>query len=182
MKKTIVSLVLAFLFIFYLESQISATLSEDLEPEEVLDRADVIVLGEYDFSADPTCEDKIFCSLKFDVDQTYRGKASTTMTAGIDRYDFGLVEEFQLNGGKILLFLEENGRVGYLTPVGGGHNGMIQTKDGEIYHEKQEKKEFYEEFLKEQNKTENSSVFLYIILGLVATVIIYLVSKRKRGV
>ncbi|MCM3531133.1 hypothetical protein M4D56_18775 [Cytobacillus oceanisediminis] len=61
----------------------------------------------------------------------YKGKATETITAGIDVYDKGWAEEYQQDGGKFLLFWEKTKEARFLVPVA-GPNGMVQVQDGRI--------------------------------------------------
>ncbi len=125
----------------------SATSWVELDPQQVINRAEVIVIGEYDVSPQTSIKSNnpIFLGLKFNVTKVLRGTAPNQITAGIDRYDVGWVEEFQNSGGQFLLFLEKREEDDFLVPVG-GPNGMIQVKDGVIIQ--QSDSSVFGEFLK----------------------------------
>lgn len=129
---------------------IFATSWVELSPEEVSKRADVIVIGSYDFSSDGKEGKNIFYPIKFHVKGVYKGEASETLRTGIDPYDMGWVEETQDDGGEFLLFLEDGGDP-FLTPVG-GPNGMITIMNGNVQDETIENKRFYETYLSQQSK------------------------------
>ncbi len=123
-----------------------------LEPQEVVSRAEVVVLGKYDFSSKPVPGGQsIFEGLKFKVTKVYRGQdIPSSITAGIDNFDNGWVDEFQQQGGEMLLFLEKKDS-NFLTPVG-GPNGMIQINNGQVVHPEEKIRDFYDDFLKEEPK------------------------------
>ena len=94
-----------------------------------------------------------------------------------------MIDEFQQDGGKVLLFLENGGGIRYDTPVGGS-NGLVKLKNGEVLDENEERREFFTEFLEDQNETGNPFIYiaisLIVIVGLVLAVIMYRKKKRKR--
>lgn len=149
--------VLFFLTVFIgmmvVGASVSATSWVELDPQEVSDRAEVIVIGKYDFTSKSISSDFIFQGYEFNVTSVYKGEASKKLLVGIDGYDVGWAEEFQNDGGEFLLFLEKTEDADFLLPVG-GPNGMIQLSDGNVEHHNDASKRFYEEFLKEQSKEQ----------------------------
>ncbi|MBD7963594.1 hypothetical protein [Fictibacillus norfolkensis] len=174
MKKSISFIIwgMLLLVILYSSEVVQATSWAELEPEEVHKRADVIVVGQYDFTSKPEGRNMVFTSYKFNVQKVYKGDVSQEIRAGIDGYDVGWADEYQKDGGDFLLFLDKNKEISYLTPVG-GPNGMIQISNGGLQHYNSKSRAYYEEFLKKQSedpivKTSNESVpnsknkYLYI--------------------
>ncbi|WP_438313633.1 hypothetical protein [Sporosarcina sp. FA9] len=133
----------------------SATSWAEMDPQEVKDRAKVIVSGTYDFSSKSKPSEFIFKGLKFNVNKVYLGDVPVELVVGIDMFDVGWAEEFQGEGGEFLLFLEENEKTSFLIPVG-GPNGMVQISGGKVEHPRKVNKKFYEEILKMEVKTLNS--------------------------
>jgi hypothetical protein len=123
-----------------------------LEPQEVVSRAEVVVLGKYDFSSKPVPGGQsIFDGVRFEVTKVYKGQdIPYSITAGIDNFDNGWVDEFQQQGGEMLLFLEKKDP-SFLTPVG-GPNGMIQINNGQVVHHEGKIRNFYDDYLKEEPK------------------------------
>ncbi|MFO1445131.1 hypothetical protein KDN24_18405 [Bacillus sp. Bva_UNVM-123] len=128
---------------------VSATKWIELEPQEIVDSAEVIVMGQYDFSSKPISSNFIFQGFPFHITKVYRGEVFTPLIVGIDEYDVGWVKRFQNADGEFILFLEKNDEATFLVPVG-GPNGMIQFSNGEIQESKDENKTFFEDFLKKQ--------------------------------
>lgn len=123
-----------------------------LDPQEVVDRAEVIVLGKYDFSCSPVSGERPFHGLDFKVSKVFKGQdIPSTILAGIDGNDNGWVNDFQQQGGELLLFLEKKDSK-FLTPVG-GTNGMIQVKNGKVDDQSQTVRAFYEKYLHEEQET-----------------------------
>ncbi|GGD13932.1 hypothetical protein [Pontibacillus salipaludis] len=122
----------------------SATSWVEIEPQEVVDRAEVVVSGTYNFSSQPEPSDFIFQGQEFDITHVYKGEVANPITAGIDGFDVGWVEEYQEEGGEFLLFLEASKDADFLIPVA-GPNGMVQLKGGKVVGPNQA---FYEDFLK----------------------------------
>ncbi|WP_430787384.1 hypothetical protein VBD025_16310 [Virgibacillus flavescens] len=182
MKKYLFSLLVTVLLVSLSWNHIRATIWVDMEPQEVVDQADVIVVGKYDFSAERISSESTmpFCGIPFDVEKIYRGDVSDRITAGVDCYDTALIDEFQQDGGKLLLFLEKGGKTRYDTPVG-GPNGIVQLKNGEVLDENEERREFFKEFLEEKNGTGHLFMYLTIsiIAGFVVAVIVYRKKKHK---
>ncbi|WP_409250639.1 hypothetical protein V1502_10705 [Bacillus sp. SCS-153A] len=171
---------------------VTATSWVELEPQEVVNRAEVIVMGTYDFTSEPKPSDFIFQGFEFTVNSVYKGDPSKQFTAGIDYNDTGWAEDFQNKGGVFLLFLEKSTDADFLIPVG-GPNGMIQVYEGEIENITEEKRDFFEEFLK--SHTEKTIVrevetpsnvmkeisYLLLSVGIfVGGLFLFLLYRRKR--
>lgn len=166
-----------FLSVMLINSEVHATSWVEFEPEEVHKRADVIVMGQYDFTSKPQGRNMVFTSYEFNVQKVYKGDVPDKIRAGIDGYDVGWVDEFQKDGGEFLLFLDKNKEYSFLTPVG-GPNGMIQISDGNVQHHNVTSRAYYEEFLRKQTekpvvKTSNEAVqnddndYTYLYVGLI---------------
>lgn len=153
-----------FMIVLSIAPHVSATSWISIEPEKVLERADVIVQGTYDFSAEPELSHFIFQGLTFYVDKVYKGEVSKKLIAGIDGYDVGWAQKFQDQGGEFILFLEETEGFDFLVPVS-GPNGMVRIKDGQIMEEDLRRKVFFEDFLKAEEERESSVKSLQQING-----------------
>ena len=88
-KKFLLSLAVTILFLSSSSSHILATIWVDMEPQEVVDQADVIIMGNYDFSTKPIFSESTipFCGIPFNIEKIYRGDVLDRVTAGIDCYD-----------------------------------------------------------------------------------------------
>ncbi|MDR4887739.1 hypothetical protein RGU12_09290 [Fredinandcohnia sp. QZ13] len=176
-------------FLFLVVTSVSATSWAELELQEVLDRAEVIVMGQYDFSSKPKRGESVFRGRVFKVGSLYKGDVTSPLTVGIDPYDVGWAEEFQDRGGMFLLFLEESENGKLLLPVG-GPNGMIQVLDGKVEERDDERNAFFEEFLKETpsktfeitNVKHNDKLYFPLFLIVAAFGILFILlylNKRK---
>ncbi|WP_053367510.1 hypothetical protein [Bacillus sp. FJAT-27245] len=147
---------LLFIFVFGFGLAVNATSWVMLKPEEVVSRAESVVVGKYDFSSEPVKgEHQIFQGYDFDVQEIYKGpNIATPLKVGLDMYDFGWVKEFQQQGGTFLLFLENAGDE-FMVPVG-GPNGMIQLKNGKVHIEDQDRRLFFEKYVKEHEKAASN--------------------------
>ncbi|RKD23004.1 hypothetical protein BEP19_12295 [Ammoniphilus oxalaticus] len=173
----------AFLLAIVSSLNASATSWVELEAQEVYDQADVIVKGVYDFSRSPTSVggSPMFEAYPFRVEHVYKGEARPTLTAGVETYDVALAKQFQEDGGEFLLFLERNGQVHFMTPVG-GPNGMVQLVNGEIYDQNEQNDSFYQQILSQQPKapkTKTTMVWIQFGLGLVLLLILLARIERK---
>lgn len=172
---------------------ISARSWVELEPQEVLDRAEVIVTGKYDFIVEPKLGESSFIGYEFNVNNVYRGDISDqTIIVGIDQNDSGWAEGFQSEGGEFLLFLESSEEVEFLVPVD-GPNGMVELSNGKVNAISEEKSEFYNDFLiaHSEKTTENDSnsqinishvvlsVSVGILIGVAATSLFYRYKGKK---
>lgn len=136
-------------------ASVSATSWIEMEPQEVSDRAEVVISGTYDFSSKSIASEFIFQGYTFAVENVYKGEATKQIIAGIDMYDVGWAEGFQNEGGEFLLFLEKSDSATFLTPVG-GPNGMVQVLHGIINNEIEEISTYYADFLKTSHKNPSS--------------------------
>ena len=176
---------------------VSATKWIELEPQEIVDSAEVIVVGQYDFSSKPMSSNFIFQGFPFHITKVYRGEVFTPLIVGIDEYDVGWVKRFQNADGEFILFLKKNDEATFLVPVG-GPNGMIQLSNGEIQRLNDKNKTFFEDFLKKQTEktaitkheppkqdisvTSITKIFFIICLLIsVALVILFLLFRNKKG-
>jgi hypothetical protein len=152
MQRVIFCIVLLLTSFSIGSTQVKATSWVALEPQEVVTKAQVVVLGKYDFSSTPIPgEQSMFDGLKFEVTKVFKGEnIPSTITVGINGFDNGWVDEFQQQGGEMLLFLEK-GDPSFLTPVG-GPNGMIQINNGQVEHPVEKIRTFYQDYLKEEPK------------------------------
>ena len=193
MKKIgfILSFVLILLPMSIVNTSVSATSWVELNPEEVLDRAEVIVIGTYDFSSKPKSSAFVFRGYKFNVSTVYKGDDPSQLIAGIDMADDGWVKEFQDEGGEFLLLLETSMEADFLVPVG-GTNGMIQILQGKVHNQNEENTVYYDEFLKSQLPTSHnveksesvknlkSYTPLVIIVVVIVGVVLFLITRYRK--
>lgn len=181
---TVVILVVLF-FISNVEWEAGATSWAELDPQDVIERAEVVVVGTYDFEGKDVSSSGIFTGYPFYVKKVYRGEATEKITAGIDEFDIGLVSDWQENGGEYLLFLKQQDDADFLVPVA-VPNGMIEMKDGEVQGEKAKA---YSEFLAseaekepvENEETENSSLVGVGAIVVIVTLIVGFIVYKKRN-
>ncbi|UFT98412.1 hypothetical protein KO561_14565 [Radiobacillus kanasensis] len=180
-RKVIISLFLLITLILLISAKpLLATLWDEIEPHEVVDQATVVVEGTFDFSADSMADEKTmpYCGKKFNVEKSYKRDVPDQITAGIDCADGSILENFQAEGGRFLLFLKSDPKVGLRVTVGGS-NGIVKLKDGNVEEENEERREFFEEYLDDQNDNGDPwSLYLLIILGVL--VVWYFISKKIR--
>jgi hypothetical protein len=128
-----------------------ATSWMDLKPEEVEKRAEIVVLGRYDFASKPGDNPQfIWASYDFQVEKVYKGAAEASLRAGIDGFDVGWAKEFQDKGGMFLLFLEKEQKNGLPVPVA-GPNGMIQLSDGKVQHHDAAEAAYFTKYLERRS-------------------------------
>lgn len=184
-----------FLSILIISITVSATSWVELKPQEVVDRAEVIITGKYDFTSKPKPSGFVFRGLDFNIKNVYKGDISEQIIiAGIDFNDVGWAEEFQNEEGEFLLLLEKSKDADFLIPVG-GPNGMIQVYNGKVKDRNDERRTFFEDFLKLQPEktiktkfeTDNDSrnhksyLLLYVsAIVLVGMAVIFLLYRRKK--
>ncbi|MFC0190175.1 hypothetical protein ACFFJY_17900 [Fictibacillus aquaticus] len=148
MKKACSIFAVTLVFLLWGYRDASATKWVELNPKKVIERADVIVVGTYDISANAE-HDSVYAGYPFKTSKVYKGEVMNPMVVGIDQYDLGIVEEFQENGGEYLLFLED-GEADFLVPVG-GPNGMIELENGEVRVRDGVDSELYKEVLSKKS-------------------------------
>lgn len=151
MKRRLVLLLLLGSMLAYTNSVVHATSWAMLAPEEVEQRATLVVSGSYIFNGNNRRTSSLWSPTGFQVDKVHKGAAEASLTVGIDMYDEGWVGNHQLSGGSFLLFLEMDDD-GLLVPVG-GPNGMIQIMNGTLSHHQPESAAFYEAFLQQNPGT-----------------------------
>jgi hypothetical protein len=156
--------------------QASATSWVDIPPEEIVERADAVITGRYDFQSEGTGGPFNFIGHEFVVEKVYKGDASEQLTVGIDAYDVNWAQEFQSEGGTFLLFLEETDEMPYLTPIG-GPNGMIQLMGNRVEIHDDAEEAYFQAYLDGQDgvpatpstsdasvKTGNERLWLILLL------------------
>lgn len=188
-------IIIFLIFLLSITPHVSATSWVVLEPEKVVERADVIVRGTYDFSSEPELSHFVFQGLEFHVNTVYKGDVSKKITAGIDGFDIGWAQEFQNQGGEFVLFLQEAEDFNFLIPVA-GPNGMVQVQNGEVTDYNKERKIFFENYLNTQKDTEGAiksiqeqnghpAVLYFASAGMVVIIAIFIIIYwrwRKRTV
>lgn len=166
--------------IFSMNMRVSATSWIDLNADEVIEKAKVVVIGKYDLSERKPTKSTIYTEIYFNVKGIYKGEATKTLIVGIDDYNQGSVKDFQDKGGEFLLFLEEDLEEGYyLVPVA-GPNGMVQVLEGKIVGETNKNRKRYEVMLKEQSTApleryqdhSNKSKQIYLIIMISSIILV----------
>ncbi|TFB22133.1 hypothetical protein E3U55_07470 [Filobacillus milosensis] len=172
-----VLLLMLIVFAVSTNGEVSATSYETLEPQKVVDRAEIIVIGQYNFESNPEESDFIYRGYKFNVEQVIDGDVHDKFIAGIDIYDVSWAKEFQKEGGKFLLLLEQAEFADYTIPVV-AQNGMVKILDGKVV-ENNSKRLFYEEFLEENSSVtsvkENSNLTLLLPMSLAILSLIFII-------
>jgi hypothetical protein len=137
-----------------LTSSAIATSWKSLEPKEVINKADIVVEGEYIIQENysPRLKEDIWYPFDFVVDKYYKGTGKKIIDAAIEQNDIGGVKEFQANGGKFVLFLEKR-EFDFWIPVA-GPNGMLQIEKGSIKHYKADNIKVYKNYLEKQEVKE----------------------------
>ena len=186
-----------FLSIMIISNTVSATSWVELKPQEVVDRSEVIITGKYDFTSKPKPSGFVFQGLGFNIKNVYKGDVyEQIITAGIDYNDVGWAEEFQNEEGEFLLLLEKSKDADFLIPVG-GPNGMIQVYNGKVEEPNDERRTFFEDFLKSQpqktiekkvendNDSQNNNPYLLlyvsasILVGMAVLILLYRYKRKK---
>ncbi|MCG7407262.1 hypothetical protein MH117_07510 [Paenibacillus sp. ACRRX] len=115
----------------YVHDQVHATSWIRMEPEMVVQRAQLVVTGIYTFN-DPTADQSsMWEGYNFTVSHVIKGYCPRMIIAGIDRDDQQGALDHQNAGGEYLLFLERDLDTNLMTPVG-GTNGMVRIKDTKV--------------------------------------------------
>ncbi|WP_051287023.1 hypothetical protein [Paenibacillus taiwanensis] len=122
---------LVLLFHVSFQAQVDATSWIRMEPEMVVQRAQLVVTGVYAFSDSASDPSSMWEGYNFTVSHVIKGHSPQMITAGIDRYDQQGAVEHQNAGGEYLLFLERDLETNLMTPVG-GPNGMVRLKDTKV--------------------------------------------------
>ena len=150
-----------------------------------------------DFTSKPKPSKFVFRGLDFNIKNVYKGDVSEQIiTAGIDYNDVGWAEEFQNEDGEFLLLLEKSKDADFLIPVG-GPNGMIQVYNGKVGESNDERRTFFEDFLKSQpqktiekkvennNDSQNNNPYLLlyvspsILVGMAVLILLYRYKRKK---
>lgn len=196
MRKSRYTLLFAIfiLSIMTISNTVSATKWVELKPQEVVDRAEFIVVGKYEFTSKSKPSEFVFQGFDFNIKSVYKGDISEQFTAGIDYNDVGWAEEFQKEGGEFLLFLEKSKDAEFLVPVG-GPNGMVQVYDGKVEEPNDDRRTFFEDFLishpektidiefetHNDDSNEKSYLPLYVsAIVLIGITVIFLLYRNKR--
>lgn len=124
-----------------------ATSWVSLSAEEVVRRADLIVLGTYDLGEANKWRSGMWVPVPFQVEAVYRGQAEARIDAAIEQYDVGLTRQAQEEGRRFLLFLQRNPERGPEWIPVGGPNGMIQVQGEQALHERPEFQAVYREIM-----------------------------------
>lgn len=175
--------------ILFSGSAVTASSWGYVAPHEVVERADVIVTGRYDFSEMAPSNGGYFVGFAFEVEHVYKGDVPRRIIAGIDGNDVSLSSEIQERGGSFLLLLEDLERYDYLVPVS-GPNGMVPLSNGAVDAEYVggEKFQYFTNFLNEQSpimtyQTSTSRILYFILIGIgvigLLVFIFYLFKKKK---
>jgi hypothetical protein len=184
MSKLFISLI-AFYVIFCTSIQTSASTYVQIEPEEVVNRAEIVVIGKYNFTSDPVQTEHIFRGYEFQVDKVINGDVSGDIIAGIDMNDVSGSKEFQEDGGQFLLFLEQEEIASFPIPVV-AQNGMVKIQNGALVDEEFGKRSFYKKYLNEKapgylEATATSTIYISMGIALSLLIFLFLYVKKKRS-
>ena len=133
-----------------------------LNPTDVVNRAEVIVLGTYDFakSDGKMTGNGLWTAYKFNVEKYIRSSGNDTIDIGINPADIQWAKEFQEKNGKFLLLLEKDSQnISLLVPVS-GPNGMIQSLDGKIQNQSSADAVIYSDLLKSIERRGTGQCYL----------------------
>ncbi|MEL7568148.1 MAG: hypothetical protein AAGU27_25180, partial [Dehalobacterium sp.] len=125
----------------------------EFQPEEVIEKAEVIVLGRYNFNQGkllPEPNDSMWMPFTFEAEKYYKGSGEKLIIAAIEQYDVGWAQEFQEQGGVFMLFLEKDEKNEEILITVGGPNGMVQILNGDIQNLSSEEARKYNDFLPKQ--------------------------------
>jgi hypothetical protein len=128
----------------------SATSWKKLKPSDVVNRAEVIILGTYDFakSDGKMSSNGLWTPYKFKVEKYIRSSGNDTFNVGINYADISWAKELQEKGGKFLLLLVKDSQDSNLLVPVGGPNGMIEFLDGKIQNQSSADAVIYSDLLK----------------------------------
>ncbi|WP_449536554.1 hypothetical protein [Ferdinandcohnia sp. Marseille-Q9671] len=179
------SLLLVIIVIFCTSIQTSASTYFQLEPEEVVNRAEIVVIGKYNFTSDPVQTEHIFRGYEFHVDKMIKGDVPSEIIAGIDMNDVPGAKEFQEDDGQFLLFLEKEELESFPIPVV-AQNGMVKIQNGALVDEEFGKRSFYKKYLNEHapeilEATATSIIYNSIGIAFSIIVLLFLYVKKKRS-
>ena len=133
--------------------RVMATSWVRLQPDEVISRAEVIVQGTYDLSAQPsTPYNGMWVPFKFKVEKYFKGSGNAIIEASIEQFDVGWVKQFQEQKGSFILFLRRDEKDSNLLIPVGGPNGMIQVQDGSFQNIGPAYSQQYKDFLAKQSQ------------------------------
>jgi hypothetical protein len=192
MQRVVCRISVLFLCLFLLMNQgASATSWVDIKPEEVVERADVVVRGTYDFSGKGERSEFIWTGYPFHITHIYKGDVPDRLIVGIDRFDVAWASDFQNKGGQFLLFLEHEKNADFLVPVA-GPNGMIQLMNGEVRHHDADENAFFRDYLRQtkgtvpdiiDRKSGDATISLshfLIVLAILFFLLAFLMYKRRK--
>lgn len=163
-------------------TNVFATSWAKVGPNELINRSELIVEGEYNFGQSLFKKQKgMWVPSKFEVNNYYKGSGKSEIKAAIEQYDVGWAKEFQNSGGTFILFLYKD-TLDFWIPVG-GPNGMVQVKNGKFENLSQEEANFLTEYLSKQEATEPSlpnsnNIIVTLALISLSLIAIFLVKNR----
>lgn len=124
-----------------------------LEPQEVIEQADLIVQGRYRFDQEVEHQNT-WHFYPFESAQVISGTPPSNWLAGIEASDRGRARKHQEQGGQFILFLESESGGRYI-PVA-GPNGMVDILNGKIINMDQSDMQVYTEYIHSLDKTISS--------------------------
>jgi hypothetical protein len=127
-----------------------ATSWKYLKPSDVVNRAEVIIMGTYDFtkSDGKMTSNGLWTPYKFNVEKYIRNSGNDSVNIGINYADISWAKELQDKGGIFLLFLQVDSQNDNLLVPVGGPNGMVQLIDGKIQNQSSADAVIYSDLLK----------------------------------
>jgi hypothetical protein len=134
-----------------------ATSWKKFTPSDVVNRAEVIILGTYDFakSDGKMTSNGLWTPYKFNVEKYIRSSGNDTVNVGINYADISWAKELQGKGGKFLLLLVKDSQDSNLLVPVGGPNGMIEFLDGKIQNQSSADAVIYSDLLKSLEPKSN---------------------------
>lgn len=147
-----------------------------LKPQEVEERAHIIVRGTYVFNDDTIPGERMFTGYEFMVKEVLKGEVEIGgMIVGLQAYDTSWVREHQERGGDFLLFAEKDELIEFYVPVLGS-NGLIQILDDRVLDEDKKRATYFEKLI---NGKETRDTPLFILIGMGIAVVLSIVVKKR---
>lgn len=146
--KVTIYMLLTILLTVVVSNPASATSWIKMEPNEVINKAQIVVSGQYVIPEHQNQWGNIegmWVPFDFKVDGYYQGSGKSSIKAAIEQFDVGWVKDHQDTGGKFVLFLHKD-KESYWIPVG-GPNGMVTTINGKVTNNEAKDQVAYTEYL-----------------------------------
>lgn len=183
-KNSIIILLITVLMT--ISSYVYATSWVKLEPEEVVDKSQIVVTGKYRIPDMNRFRQKdMWIPFEFTVEKYYKGSGRQLIQVAIEQYDIGWSKKFQNEEGSFLLFLYKD-KEDFWIPVG-GPNGMIQILNREIINRSPDEVKYYKNYLSklnpkmpEKDSNHENNKWLLLIIGISLVIVVSVVLKRLK--